>query len=49
VIITDNQCNAKFVSPTHERLLADTQHCFQRLKANTGDPVVPGLGYRLMA
>jgi len=31
VIIADEQQNAKFVSPTQERVSAGTQHCFQCL------------------
>jgi putative SOS response-associated peptidase YedK len=33
--------NAEFVSATHERLSAGTEHCFQCLEANAGDWSLP--------
>jgi hypothetical protein len=40
-IITDKERNAKFVSPTHERVSADAQYCFQCIEANAGDRLFP--------
>ena len=37
MIITDGQRNAEFVSPTHDSLLAGTQHCCQCLEADASD------------
>jgi hypothetical protein len=41
MINTFVQRNYEFVSPTHERLSAGVQLCFQRLEANASDRLLP--------
>jgi hypothetical protein len=40
-IIADDQRNAEFVGPPHERLSVGTQQGFQYLEANAGDRLLP--------
>jgi hypothetical protein len=46
MVVLDDQRHAEFASPTHERLSAGTQHCFQCLEANASDRLLPD--YRIV-